>query len=937
MKCALGLFNALLACLALVLIVVAVSFFADFSVPVPNRIKAAMEAEASGEGFQFEARQMRVRLSGGLRFDEFRMSFKGSKAPLFTADKIGVDFKIGALLFGKLDVRKIVLKNAAVYSGFGEDSNEAIFERVYLRATKHADTCRIDYAFLDFDTLSASVSGRVSEKYLIESLGGGGKRADKKNPYKEWDDFCRGAHALKDCIEKFDTPFVKVNFDVSPQGVLKADLHAQSSQSTFMFGKDELKISSLKLLAAVEKRPGFFGADFGVLALNCACKGVSAQGVKAFGKLDIEKMRACNLTASAADIDFCGAKIDYAAVEKDSLDIPEDSAFSSLNLDGSKLFFKIGGGNLHASFSGALDNFSVKAAGNFLPEPLLKCSLIPPAEELSWFKFSDFGMAIDAAASVGLKGKEPPQIEVAAFLDIPNAIVFGVNTTSFSGDITYSHSSGEFWANNACAVSPDGWKVGAQIYQNLKNYDYKFYFTGSLRPSEINHFMEPWWAEIFGDFSFDKKFPHTDISVCGTWGKPEYMYVYGDVWLEDAFRNGVKFERANLTVWVNPSRISIYNLYVKNGSRELSGALNWAYFSGMLDSYNENAIVVKSTLNREELIAMGGEKVKESLELWSFDTAPKISLNLLMKNPARKPESPDAMNLGYECAGTTRVGKFGLQNLKFRSYVLGDDIYLKDMDFSIAEGRGSGALFAGKKDGKDYFDADLKIENANQKKFSEILLSLSPEPQNPQKSPEPQKAGASPKPSGPEGFENAQFGKISGEAKIAGYMDFAETFKGGGKLVLENPKLGTINLFGVISRLTNALHLPVGSFELSRAESPFAIENAQIIFDGLKITGPSAKIIGKARYNFLKDTVGAKLLFSPFSEVKTPVVSQIISMVNPITSLAEIDIKGGIDDPEVSINLKPMNVFKSDEKIMENFEAQINGGESLGQKPSEKP
>ncbi|MBR6389256.1 MAG: hypothetical protein IKS15_03970 [Opitutales bacterium] len=935
MKCALGLVNALLACLALVLFVVAVSFFADFSVPVPSRIKAAMEASASGEGFQFEARQMRVRLSGGLRFDGFKMSFKGSKSPLLTADKIGVDFKIGALLFGKLDVRKIVLKNAAVYSGFGADSAEAIFERVYLRASKQGDKCRIDYAFMDFDALSASVSGSVSEKYLMESLGGGGKRSSEKNPYKDWDAFCRGAHAVKACIEKFDTPFVKINFDVSPQGVLKADLRAQSSQSTFVFGKNELKISSLKVLASVEKRPGFFGADFGVFALNCACGGASAGSAKAFGKFDFEKMSASGLVASASDLDFYGAKIGYASVEKDTLDIPEDSAFSSLNLDGAKLFFKIGGGNLHASFSGAPDNFSVKAAGNFLPEPLLKCSLIPPAEELSWFKFSDFGAGIDAAASVSLKAKEPPQIEVSAFLDIPSAIVFGVKTTSFSGDITYSHSSGEFWANNARAVSPKGWEVCAQIYQNLKNYDYKFYFTGSLCPPEINHFMEPWWAEIFGDFSFDKKFPHTDISVYGTWGKPEYMYVYGDVWLEDAFRNGVKFERASLTVWVNPSRISIFNLHVENEGRYLDGALNWAYFSGMLDSYNKNTIVVNSTLNREELIAMGGEKGKEALQYWHFDPAPKISFNLLIKNPAREPGSQDSMNLDYECPGTTRVGKFELQNLKFRSYVLGDDIYLKDMDFSIAGGRGSGSFFAGIRDGKDYFDADLKIEGANQKKFSEIILSLAPAPEN--SAAEAQKTGDAKKSSEPEGFENAQFGKVSGEAKIAGYMDFAETFKGSGKLRVDNPKLGTINLFGIISRLTNALHLPVGSFELSRAESPFEIENAQIIFGDIKITGPAAKIIGKARYDFLNDQVGAKLLFSPFSEVKTPVVSQIINMVNPITSLAEIDIKGGIDEPEISIGLKPMNVFKSDEKIMENFEAQMNGGGEQGQKTSEKP
>ena len=899
----------------------AVSFFANFSISVPRLLKEKIEDAAEGDGFEIEAQSMRLRLNGGVDFDGLEVFFKGSGKPIFTADKACVDFKIFTMIFtGRFEPRKLSLQNAAARRGFGADSDASVLENIRLKISESGEFYAVSCQGAKFENLGANLRGRVHKKFLRENLGGG----SGKDPIRAWDKFCASLSSAKAIVRRFDAPFADADFEIGPGGNLRARLAARSAGCAFALGGGEIKTSALLAECFAEKNSGAFRADFFLKALNVSYgENISAGDLCLLGKADIEKMKALSLAVSASNIDFYKAKIGYAQAEKDEIRFSEFVSGQPPRLDGARAFFKIGGGNFLVDLKGEPGDFSAEFGGNFQPGELMKCSLIPPAEELKWFKFSDSGASVFGGANVKISGGSLLELGVSAFLDTRCSTLFGVETQSLSGDLAYDFESGEFWANNAFAVSDEGWNISAQIYQNLKNFDYKFYFTGSLRPSAIDHFMEKWWPEIFGEFKFDKTFPHTDIAVHGTWGKPEIMYVYGDVWLENAFKGGVKFDSASLSLWINPSRISIYNLHAKNGPRELSGALNWAYFSGELDSYDENAIFVNSTLNREELIAMGGEKVRESLKILDFDSAPKIRLNLLMKNPRRSNGAGDVMNLDYHCAGNTRAGKFELQNLKFKSYINGDDIYLKDMDFGIAGGVGSGSLFVGKKDGRDYFDADLKIKGANQKKFSEILFSLAPEPEKPPQEPN--------KPGEPEGFENAEFGKLNASAKISGFMDSPETFKGGGNLSVDNPKLGTINLFGVVSRLTSALRLPVGSFELSKAESPFEIENSQIIFGDLKITGAAAKIIGKARYNFMADTVGAKLLFSPFSEVKTPVVSQIINVVNPITSLAEIEIKGGIDAPEISIDLSPLNVFKSDESIKEGFKVDLDSEKPQGE------
>ncbi|MBR4598284.1 MAG: hypothetical protein IKO42_07815, partial [Opitutales bacterium] len=562
LKWAHRLLNLFLLLVFLLLALTAASFFADISISVPLYLKGKIEGAASVDGFEIEAKNMRLRLNGGLDFDGLKISFKDSKAPLFTADKLGVDFKIFTMAAGKFELRNLRLRNAAVYSGFGANSQSAVLEKIILDISKSGAYYKIACPSVNFENLSADIRGRVHEKFLLKNIGGGGS---EKNPYKAWDDFCASAHSLKGWIGKFDRPFVSADFEIGAGGNLSAKLAARSGAAALSLSGKEIKISALKTECLLEKNSDLFNAKFGFKALNPACgEEISAKDLCVWGGANLAGEGSCGLALSVLDLNFYNAKIEYAQAEKEAVCFSEFNDAQSLNLDGLRAFFKIGGGNFSAQFGGNPRDFNVDFGGNLLPEELMKCSLIPPAEELKLFKFSRRGAFLFGRAGVKIPPENPPEICVSAFLDIPCATLFGVEVQSLSGGLTYDHASGEFWANDAFAVSDEGWSLSAQIYQNLKNYDYKFFFTGSLRPAAIDHLMEKWWVEIFGEFKFDKSFPHTDIAVHGTWGKPEIMYVYGDVWLENAYRGGVKFDKASLSVWVNPSRICIYNLNVEN-------------------------------------------------------------------------------------------------------------------------------------------------------------------------------------------------------------------------------------------------------------------------------------------------------------------------------------------------------------------------------------
>lgn len=930
-----------------------IAMLTGVSFEVPGRVREKIEDTLRQNGIQFAAENMIFDMDGEIVLKDVKLGFVGAKHDLLEFRRAKVKFKILSALFGDFRFSSFDLRGGKIYPFFeGERSRALLGDCLDLTVVRGGGLYKLENSNVNIGKFGLILSGELSQKFLKEFLAdiraqSDGRGAEAKGSVnlkalEIWADASKWVGDFQAQLDSVKNPILLADLSLDKNARLRVRATAFAEQIKREIGGREFDLRDLRIFALYDSASSADTFRVSAVSNSLSTNFGLASGHAAFsGICDFENTELRDARALLIDANFEGISAKYFGLSKERL--------SSGNYAGNWFInAKIGAGFILADTDGNFENFKFKFESELDCSELLKCSLIPKIKELEMFRFS---APILASGGGQIAFGEDLFYDVNADICVLKGVLFGVEAESARGNLSYNSDSGDFWARNVKVESAEGWQVDGDVYQNLKNYDYRFLIDGSLRPMAIAHFMEKWWTEVFTDFSFAKgRFPHADISVSGRWGAPEYIYVFGHVEADGGVRNGVEFEKASMDVWVNPSHIAILNLYAANGERYLRGALDWTYPEHKLTRYAVNKVFAESTLDKRELIAMGGDRVKEVVKMLDFREAPTLKLKLFMPNPALGGDLRDSANLDYFSPGLTRAGKFDLQNLKFSAYALGDDIEIYGAKFGFASGDGDGELRLSKVDGRDWFSADINLSNVNQYGFVETLLSLSETSETSEdlKTSEiPEKLETSESAKGSAGADKKRGekkpieqsykkGRVWGSAKIEGFMDSAESLKGSGKVRLANDDLAEIHIFGAISRMADSMHIPLGSFDMRSLVSDFELSDGSIGFPNLKILGDTAIITGNAKYDFMDDNLTAKAIFAPFAAVDVPIFSQIMSITDPLLSVVQIGLSGSFEDPKVSLSLKPLNIFKNESKILKDMGKRIEREiESESKKKSE--
>ena len=415
----------------------------------------------------------------------------------------------------------------------------------------------------------------------------------------------------------------------------------------------------------------------------------------------------------------------------------------------------------------------------------------------------------------------------------------------------------------------------------------------------------------------------------------------------DALYNGSKFDEFSLNVWVNPSRISLYDIRLRCQNRNAHGNVQWLYGAKGLTRFDRQTLFIVSGLSPAELVSLGGKDVSDIFEVVKFSEPPEITVSGLMRNPANNPDNlPDIFNVSGFAPKQTRIETAVLQNLRFSAK---SDKILTSVDeasFAFCGGHADGKITLEKKDGKMLFDASAKASKMNQAEFTKFLITLDPS-KDLEDSEEPSgQVGAAVKGTGEnlqaadtrtgksgvtnskkEGAERREKGFLDGGE--SGLVDMTLSLKGdvadiahsvgSGHATLKNPDLMKLNMFGVLSRAFAALRLPLGTFEITYANSAVRIHGGVVEFPDLEMGGDAMRIKGAASYDFVNDDIDAAMVMYPFDGAKGMIMTGIATLVSPISSVIQVTVDGKISDPSVGMQVKPLNLIQSGDKILENI------------------
>jgi len=894
----------------------------DFKFALPSWAETALCKEISRLGVETKISHIYVNMYGEISAESVRARFSGTPKDFLIAKKIYASVWFSKLLSGSNPIKTLRIIDAQLGSTLNGAEESPIIKNFSTDIHFEGQWLNVDSLILSLGDMHITASGYINENFDVNLLFNGAfnskekttsKTKEKIDISKTWDSLFVEYPKIEEYISKFSEPMLNLSFSLCGNGEDNIVLTFESNGASIKVDEKLANIEKLRFRASHKNYGGVNNSNIELSADTFSFEGYpSLNGIAIHSDIAIEEDYYAleNLDVSVNKIAYDGTEFEGLHINKDVLN--KENLYGDWNVSVGSLPYKIAG-NLWLS-----KDYDVK----FSLDGLLDANLILSRKELAdipELKQLNFPTGICVNVEGEFFAKTSRTIANAT-IQTSNCTIMNIPVDSVRGKVDYTSDTNVMSATELHVETTEGWDIDGEFIQNFSNNQYIVRVLGDVRPMAIAHFMEPWWTRIMKDFKFngEKNFPHADVYVEGTWGAPEYIWCFARASGGNAEYNGASFAKFGLNVLVNPNRISLYDISIESSAGGTATAsLDWLYKNGITSFYAQN-IFMDSTLSPLELIALGGDDAREVLDVVKFEKAPKLKFNAVLRNPANNPKKlSDIFNADVESDGGVSIEMVRVENISFKARSNKINTELENLKFDFCGGTADGVVDLKKIEKAMLFDANLRADKMNQLKFTQFLMSLG-SPENKEKKVNDKKK--SDEKSLIDGGEN---GVVSMSISLKGSTANFENSQGAGYAILENNDLMKLHLFGMLSRALSAMSLPFGSFNLTYAQSPFEIANGVVKFTKLDMGGPVMQIKGGANYDFVNDKLDSTLAVSPFGSLSMPIVSNVMSLINPLTSTVQVHLDGKLEDPEISVKVNPVNAIRSEEKIVEKIRDEL--------------
>lgn len=460
----------------------------------------------------------------------------------------------------------------------------------------------------------------------------------------------------------------------------------------------------------------------------------------------------------------------------------------------------------------------------------------------------------------------------------------GVGITAARGRIDIAGTS--FLASEARVTMGENHARGS-YWMDFKTTDYRMLLAGRLRPTEISGwFRGDWWPAFWNRyFAFPSTPPSAEVDLQGRWKNPLLTSNFVHARAGRATVWGGDFERMEATVFVRPS--FTHGLAVEGvragGAERLAGSFKRFGVPGGRETAR---FEFDGTTNADPAVIgrMLEGRADEVLATLRFTRPPTMHAW-----GAIDAGTPDYSFVGEASAPLHYYG-FPLDAGRVTGRVRGTDVQLDDIQFSTAGGTGAGKATLSGPPAARRLGFDLFLNKANLARTVRAVQEY-----------DAHRTGI-PAPATEAKFVQQAANSLL-DVALSAQGDPADlaSFKGTGNAALTGAELGEIHLFGLLSQVLSGLSLSFSSLKLDAARTSFDLQNGELLFPDLKVTGPSAVIDGRGKYIFATNALDFSARFKPYEEPGSLLAAAVSLVINPLTSILELKLTGQLADPKWSV------------------------------------
>lgn len=913
-----GLFIVLLGFLA------CIYFNVKFTLPLS--LENTLRQELKKEGIILKAKSIDFDLKANIIIEEPQLSFVATASDFLTAKRIAFNISLDSIFRAKLNLDYAYVEDGVLSPVNVDESDLSLLSNIYFCIYKKGETWSLRSFKANIGGLRADIKGSVDQRFFAKEKVEGVEKPESpqksiEDYLKIWEEISLKLNQVKDYTDKLNYPNLSIEFRISKDEleelyclfrakdidlkVKEHSLFASNIKLGLSLNSQALKEKEAMILARVK---GFNVDDkFEARQLNFRTK-------LCYSDMDeLSSFSLKDLKLWLNDLEIAQHKIDYISLETKELRLDETPEC---------LDFYTKRGKSHLDISAKVDKNSIALDFDYFDNPQILLE-IPALEELKtsevierlsfnepisiWGKTSlYFKEAIDKWNLLELdfdKFEALDDVKLDGYV-LGKKVHFGnERVAEVYASLGLELKKGDAFVKDIYLLSEDGWAIGGDIYQGIHSLDYIFNLVGSFEPSALNGLMASWWDMIFEQFEL-LAYPEVEVFVNGKWGDPDFTWVYAKIDVEKAKYNDYAFDDISLSLNVNPSIICAYDVILKGANGYANAYLAWVYDPSIgLENYLYRNIVGSVDMNFEGVNALGGDDVEDIIDLVSFDGNLSVNLDLYDKNPRRDPNFKQLIDFDFDSKSPIKVSYFNFDSIKARGNAVGSDFYIKDTEAKFFDGDLSGDFSMQKRDGENYFRAELDAKSLNQGKLLDLILEIT----DTQKQDDP----ISP---------SNYLGRLNSTLTAEGFLLDFESYKASGNVSIDNPELQKVSILGGVSRALEVFKIPLTTLEFTSVKSDFSLDKGLISLPNLEIKSQTSTLFGKAIYTAMTDAVSARMYFNWKIASSVPILGHIADFAfDPILDSILLVISDTFSSPSFSGRIRLFNIFNSEEKMMENI------------------
>ena len=461
--------------------------------------------------------------------------------------------------------------------------------------------------------------------------------------------------------------------------------------------------------------------------------------------------------------------------------------------------------------------------------------------------------------------------------------------------------------SNKLEINPLHFTRGAQrlelsYTQNLRSHTYALSTKGRIIPDQYNPFMPRWWKNIFNeDLSFnDQSRVEGDCVVYGKTDKFSTDFYYGQFQASKLAYQNVPVDQGQLTLRGRNRYTEIHQLDARSGTHWIKGDI---HFTGFPDEIPASAAIrydLKGVLPLEKLRQLLPPKTAQNLDAFQSPHAPHLHLRATQFREDDYPQFKDLSHLYLEVDADAPLTfhNLNLEHLRFNLHARDSRLMLRQLDFGLAGGNGTGAMdrseVATIRDPQ--LRLDLELTGADYSTVRALFIDFEKTP--------PSEAVRPRVPSNKDGILDLKVQSEGSAKNLYAHSGF-------GRVTLAHENLAQIQLLGPLSMILEKTPLGFTSLTLNQMESDFALADGFIKLSPLKITGPQATIEANGTLQMAEqnlDLVVGVNLIGNLNKKFNP-LWRLTDAINPLNYLMQFRITGTLDNQTIRSLYDPRNLL----------------------------